>query len=226
MEHYRRRTTTDVVFRLRDGDESPVRILQTHASILSVASDRTGVTLAAGDSVGTLTFVRGTDSVRFSLPNAHAGPITSLLFIHGGSTLVTGSLDRVCKIWSVATQKVLNVLPEGGAVHAMIATPDGNTFAVGGAGREISVYQATDFHRIRSMSGHTDTILSLAISQDGTYLAAAGTAGAVFLYNITKGEMTRTIPGTPGPVHSIQFSPDGRRLHAAAGDATVWIHEL
>jgi WD40 repeat protein len=74
--------------------------------------------------------------------------------------------------------------------------------------------------------GHTNWVLSVAISPDGKLLASTGMDQKVKLWKLATGELSRTLTGHTGPVRSLAFSPDGKLLASAGHDATIKLWEV
>ncbi|MEV4379311.1 hypothetical protein [Streptosporangium sp. NPDC049644] len=75
-----------------------------------------------------------------------------------------------------------------------------------------------------ALTGHTDTVESVAFSPDGRILASAGKDETIRLWNISGGLARPTPLGGPlavSSVHSVAFSPDGRTLAGAGTDRTI-----
>ncbi|MBW4492277.1 MAG: CHAT domain-containing protein [Oscillatoria princeps RMCB-10] len=67
----------------------------------------------------------------------------------------------------------------------------------------------------RTISGHSATIRTVAISPDGKTLATGSFDKTVKLWNLDTGELIDTIAGHSNPIRSVAFSPDGKTLASA-----------
>jgi WD40 repeat protein len=108
---------------------------------------------------------------------------------------------------------------------AVAFSPDGKTFASGGADRVIRLWDAATGKELRSFTGHIDSVNAVAFSPDGKTLASASDDGTARLWDVDTGKERLTLRrfGTVA-VKSLAFAPDGKSVATKGDDgaARVW----
>ncbi len=75
------------------------------------------------------------------------------------------------------------------------------------------------------LTGHRDSVISVAYSPDGTTLAGGSSDGTVQLWDAVSGAPKATLTGHTGAVTSVAYSPDGATLATGSRDSTVWLRD-
>ncbi|GBC77118.1 Microbial collagenase [bacterium HR08] len=76
------------------------------------------------------------------------------------------------------------------------------------------------------LSGHTGSVISVALSPDGKLLASGSDDQTVRLWEVATGNLVRTLSGHTDWVRSVAFSPDGKLLASGSRDRTVRLWEV
>uniref|UniRef100_A0A7S3JVG8 Anaphase-promoting complex subunit 4 WD40 domain-containing protein n=1 Tax=Aureoumbra lagunensis TaxID=44058 RepID=A0A7S3JVG8_9STRA len=97
---------------------------------------------------------------------------------------------------------------------------DGRLLALTGGGDDLGRLTHVGNSCIE-LTGHGDSVSSVAFSHDGALCATGGYDGVVQIWETT-GSLTKRIEG-PGDVEWLRFHPRGDVILAGSGDGTVWL---
>ena len=78
----------------------------------------------------------------------------------------------------------------------------------------------------KTLTGHSDSVLSVAYSPDGRYLASGSGDNTIKIWEVATGKELHTLAGHSSGVYSVVYSPDGRYLASGGGDNTIKIWEV
>lgn len=79
------------------------------------------------------------------------------------------------------------------------------------------------------LRGHTDKVLSMALSPDGNVIASASFDGTIRLWDTTTGQTVKELPIERMPLFAVSFSPDGQYIaytYAVEEDCSIYIWNL
>jgi WD40 repeat protein len=178
--------------------------------------------------------------------SGHSDEVWGAALLADGKWAVTGAWDgngeRSLRLWDIDNGTELTLINgmhdnvfKGmhDNVRCLTLSPDGRFFAAGHfpesqAGRAvhflnvvtpgtIRLWDLEDGRMIRSFSGHTNVVSSIAFSPDGKTLVSSSFDKTIRLWDVATGKELKRFVGHTGPVECVAFTPDGRRL-VSCGD--------
>ncbi|MGH2413724.1 MAG: WD40 repeat domain-containing protein, partial [Microcystaceae cyanobacterium] len=153
--------------------------------------------------------------------------------------LASGYFDRVIRLWNTKDGQSISFRGHIDAIRAVALSPLEVTgempmlLASGGgrADRTVKLWSVKDGQCLRTLSGHTNEIWSVAFSQDGQILASSSSDRTIRLWSTQTGECLRILEGHAHWVMSVAFSPipptplskggEGGILASASFDRTI-----
>ena len=90
----------------------------------------------------------------------------------------------------------------------------------------MKIWRAASGELARTLTGHTQAVVSVDISPDSKLVASGGDDAAVRIWRIEDGALVRTLTGGSGHVYAVAFSPDGKLLASGSREkgnlGTLW----
>jgi WD40 repeat protein len=133
----------------------------------------------------------GATSGHRALEAAHASSVEGVAFSGDGRLLASCGLDKVVRIWDLATRlQIRRCLGHDYLVRSVAFSPDNATVASASWDKTLRIWDAMSGRELRTMKSesiepwHTDWIWSVAFAPDGLVLASAGSDQRVLLWKI------------------------------------------
>ncbi|KAG6268172.1 transcriptional regulatory protein rco1 [Claviceps purpurea] len=156
--------------------------------------------------------------------------IRSVLFSPDGRTLITGSEDKLIRVWDIATKTIRHTLSgHEDDIYCVDIARDGKLIASGGGDKTVRIWDVEKgSHTLTLTVEHV--ITCVAISPDSQYVAAGSLDNNTYVWDIHSGVLIEELGGRFGghgdSVYTVAFSPDGKHLLSGSLDRTVKMWEL
>ena len=193
-----------------------ISTLHHNSDIASVRFSPDGSTIAGGHSgihrAPLVLWDGATGAFKKALHPTERG-IRNVAYSPDGTILACATTDGRVILWDVAAGLAIDtfVVFEGNTPNVVAYSPDGKTIAVAAA-RKVSIWDAATGRRRHFLSGHIDSIRSIAYSPDSSTVATGGDDGTVRFWNASTGALRHTITGHTNEVNAVAYSPDGDTL--------------
>lgn len=150
------------------------------------------------------------------------GHIASVLCSPDGRFIVSGSDDRIVRIWDAHTGSLVQQKTLSGPIYTLACSPDSRYLAAGTVAPRRSIESGTvtlwDLQTFRSLwthPAHSNGVLTVAFTPDSRVVATGGNDGMVRLWESGTGTILRALDGDGNAVTALACAPRGSLLAAA-----------
>jgi WD40 repeat protein/DNA-binding Xre family transcriptional regulator len=159
----------------------------------------------------------------------HEHSIWSVAWHPDGTVLASSSLDHTVKLWDVRTGQAIKSLRghsnwvRSVAWQPAIATSQqaeaNMLLASGSSNYTVKIWNASTGKLLRILSGHTNSVWSVAWSPDGMLLASTSSDRTTKIWQASTGELLRTLEGHTNWVWTVAWMPmsEGNSVLLATG---------
>ncbi|OCB85826.1 WD40 repeat-like protein [Sanghuangporus baumii] len=152
--------------------------------------------------------------------------IESVAFSSNGQHLASASDAGIVRTWDVSSGEEVSTLScKPHRIESAAFWPDISRVVIGCRDRKLRIWDVrTGELIVGPLSGHTDRVLMVTLSNDGTRIASGSKDKSIIIWNSQNGKiMLGPLKLHISAVLSVAFSPDGAQLASGSSDGTVII---
>ncbi len=156
-----------------------------------------------------------------------ASHVMSVAFAPDGNSIATATkgTDYNLWLWDIR-DAILICTPISNtmvSIHCVRYSPDGNTLAISGSDKSLSLLDTQTRKYIATFKGHTSWVNFLAFSPDSNMIASMSLDRTVRLWDVRTRQCITKFAGYSGRISSLAYSPDGETIVAGSGDSVyLW----
>ncbi|MCX6362197.1 MAG: hypothetical protein NT029_20570 [Armatimonadetes bacterium] len=205
----------------RTSDGAYLRSLRANDWMASAIWSQSGAHVIGLSMSGTLLRWRASDGVLLKRVAAQQstnwGPRSLALSPDGLSIVTCGQSDANACVWRASDFVLQRRIPLSSV--SSVAWSAGGIIACGRTDKTIALADPSTGSLIRTLSGHTGAVNSVAFSPDGGRLVSASADMTARIWDVASGSALHTLASHTAAVYDAAFSPDGSRVATGANGA-------
>jgi WD40 repeat protein len=210
-----------------------VKVLKGHkASVNSVAISPDGQTLATGSDDRTVNLWSLKTGKQIFTFFGQAEEIHAVAISPDGQMLVAGGFDNKITSWQLNTKALFRSFfyqnspySHSGFISSLAFSQDRKILASASGDKTIRLWGGYTGEIKRTLNGHSDTVLSIAITPDGQ-IASGSADKTIRLWSLSSCQQPRILTGHSSWVTTVVITPDGNTLVSGSTDGTINLWNL
>jgi WD40 repeat protein/serine/threonine protein kinase len=144
----------------------------------------------------------------------HPSAITAIAISPDARQILTGSSDRIARLWDIESGQLLAMLHHRNQVTAVAFDRNGRTIRTASPGDAVRVWSVPEQSEIIPVQPHPGRVRALAVSPNGDRVATGADDGHVRFWNVNSMKWIPMGDVLPHPrrLWKVAFSPDGNSL--------------
>ncbi len=159
-----------------------------------------------------------------SVFTGHASEVLSVAFSPDGQRILTGSNDKLAKLWDLTGRELQSFVGHREGVESVAFSPDGKFVLTGSLDKTAKLWDLNGLE-IQAFAGHGDAVESVAFSPDGQFILTGSLDKTAKLWDLS-GREIQVFNGHKDAVQSVAFSPNGQAILTGSEDGTAKLWDL
>ena len=154
----------------------------------------------------------------------------SIAWTPDSSRIAVGFADGTAQLVDLTSHRQIGSFDSGtggdlhGILYAVSLSPNGRYLAFGGFfSDDIQIFDVVTQSKLRSLTGHTDSIWSLAWSHNGRFIASGSADATARVWDWNTGKSLLIYDKQGDTVRSVSWSPDDTRIVSGGLTGPVYI---
>jgi WD40 repeat protein len=163
------------------------------------------------------------------------GTLSAVAYSSDGKHLFTGGGDHVVRLWERESGRVLRTfVGHGDAILTIALSLDGKRLVTAGGDPwvyakaldcTIRIWDVATARELLRLTGHRQTVFSVALSPDGRRLVSGGGDQTIRQWDLESGREIRRLGESSDLIFGVAYSPDGRRVVVGGWDKCVRVFD-
>ena len=156
----------------------------------------------------------------------HRGEVNSVSMSADGRYALSGSNDKMLKLWEVSTGKCLRTFKgHSDRVNSVCLSTDNKYALSGSRDKTLKLWNALTGLCLCTLEGHSGEVNSVSLSADGRYALSGSNDKTMKLWDVSTGQYLYTFEGYSN-VTSVSLSADGSFAISGSYDGTIKLWRL
>jgi serine/threonine protein kinase len=154
----------------------------------------------------------------------------AIAWMPNSTGIAVGFADGTAQLVNLISRKQIGSFDSGtggdlhGILYAVSISPNGRFLALGGFfSDDIQIFDLITQSKVRSLSGHTDSVWSLAWSHNGRYIASGSADATARVWDWNSGKSLLIYDKQGDTVRAVSWSPDDSRVVSSGLTGPVYI---
>jgi WD40 repeat protein len=154
----------------------------------------------------------------------HDRSVSSVVFSHDSTWLVSASKERTFRIWDVISGTCLRTYMADADVSSVVISHDGSLVASMSSSESVQIWDVSaDSPEKNKIDLDDSPVSTVTLADDSSLVASGSRDGTIKIWDCTTGQLWQNLPTSEGIPMRLKFSSDATKLVAVFRDSVqIW----